>query len=266
MTKKHYRVFRGRLKGAQAILALLVCVLCASCATEQKLPIAQLPPPPKHEIILIEPLDELDIRFRFWPDLNEIQTVRPDGRISLPIIDEVEVAGKTPEEVDQILTERYSAKIKDPDITVIARSLQNQHVYVSGQVLNPGVVYLLTSLRAEARTPGTASLSIQNLTVMQAIFAAGGFNRKTAEPRNVIVIRMQDGKYYATSIDCRQKWENPETEPFLLAPNDLVYVPENRITNVNKWVEQYIEEVIPNTPIFYSHPLGRGMIGYSSGD
>jgi len=242
-------------------------LLCVSCARDQKppLPIAQLPPAPENPEVLIGPGDELDIRFRYWPDLNEVQTVRPDGKISLQIIDEVDVKGLTSAQLDQKLTELYASQLKDPDVTVILRALRNQQIYVGGEVNDPGIIYLLTSLRDEPRTPGTASVSPSGkLSLWEAIVAAGGFNMSSAEMRNVVVIRTIEGKTYSTMVDLRQVLENPETEPFFLAPNDVVFVPKTRISDLNQWVEQYIEEMVPSTSFNFSYPMGRGTFGYDN--
>lgn len=84
--------------------------------------------------------DKLDIKFFYNPELNETVVVRPDGRISLQLVDEVAVAGITPAQIDVLLTSKYSRELKRPDVTVIVKSFGVQQVYVGGEVGRQGPV------------------------------------------------------------------------------------------------------------------------------
>ena len=78
------------------------------------------------------------------------------------------------------------------------------------------------------------------------------------------MLRNVEGTRYATSIDVEKALEQPESEPFYLAPNDVVYVPRTKIYELNQWVTQHIEEVIPDTALLATYNWGRGTIGYSN--
>src|SRR5258708_37674646 len=101
------------------------------------------------------------------PELNESVQIRPDGRISLQLIGEVEVASKTIEEASRMLREKYSKEVRTPDLTIQVRTYASQKVYVVGEVYHPGLINL----------PGP-------MTVFDAISEAGGIkatgNRKLA--------------------------------------------------------------------------------------
>ncbi len=86
---------------------------------------------------LIQPGDGLSIKFFYNPELNDDVVVRPDGKISLQLIDEVQASGKTPSQLDQELTQLYSAELKKPAITVIMRSFGGQQIFVGGEVGKP---------------------------------------------------------------------------------------------------------------------------------
>ncbi|MCP4766465.1 MAG: hypothetical protein GY875_09350 [Gammaproteobacteria bacterium] len=75
---------------------------------------------------VIVPGDELEVKFFNNPELNEAGTVRPDGKISLLLIDEVKASGLSPAELDTHLTELYNDDLKDPEITVFVRSFTAQ--------------------------------------------------------------------------------------------------------------------------------------------
>jgi hypothetical protein len=145
----------------------LVALLCLSaCSHNKNLPPPPKPFPPQAEIppLVLGPGDVLDIKFRYADELNDNQTVRPDGKITLQMVDEVQAAGLTPLELDAKLTELYSKYLKDPVISVVVRELVSQRVYVGGEVNKPGEVLLAGQL-----------------TALQAIMASGGFDKVSAE-------------------------------------------------------------------------------------
>ena len=76
------------------------------------------------------PGDQLDIKFFYNPELNEAVTLRPEGKISLQLVDEVQAAGLPPAELDARLTEAYSRELKKPMVSVIVRSFKGQRIYV----------------------------------------------------------------------------------------------------------------------------------------
>ena len=105
--------------------AVLLCWM-NGCATNQagtKIdnPVLASAPekPPQY---FIQSGDQLQIKFFYNPELNEAVTVRPDGKISLQLVDEVQAAGLTPAQLDDFLTDRYSKELKKPAITVIVGS------------------------------------------------------------------------------------------------------------------------------------------------
>jgi len=110
--------------------------------------------------------------------------------------------------------------------------LATRTIYVGGEVFTSGEVELK-----------------DKMTVLSAVMAAGGFNKTTAEIKSVIIVRFIDDKYYATSIDLETYLYNPQSKPFFLAAQDIIYVPRTRIVEINQWVEQYIAKVLPKTGI-----------------
>ena len=119
------------------MLSLTALILFSGCTTNpaaqkvvpaSQLQAAQTPAAP----YIILPGDQLDIKFFYNPELNESVTVRPDGKISLQLVDEVQAAGLQPAELDARLTEAYSLELKKPLVTVIVRSFKGQRIYVGG--------------------------------------------------------------------------------------------------------------------------------------
>jgi len=177
--------------------------------------------------------DEIDIRFRYWPELDESQIIRPDGMISLQLVQDVQAAGLTPVQLREQLLSLYEAKLRDPEIAVIIRSLANQRIYVGGEVNSPGLIPLQG-----------------DVTLLEAIITAGGFDKTSAQIRNVVLIRLEEGKRRAWTVDLRTALREPESSPVYLRPNDVVFVPRTPIDRLDQWVDQYLSQTIPSELIY----------------
>lgn len=178
--------------------------------------------------VTLGPGDVLDIKFYRTPELNEIQTVRPDGCITLQLIGEVNVMGNTPQEVHDSLIIRYSSQLNDPGITVTVQSLYSNRVYISGEVNGPG--YIETSGR---------------ITALEAIMESGGFNLLTANVKNVLVIRSKDGERYGHRLNLKPALNGQTDQPYYLEPYDIVYVPRTKAAVIDQWIDTHIDGLFP---------------------
>lgn len=178
---------------------------------------------------LIQPGDQLDIKFFYNPELNDLVIVRPDGRISLQLASEIPAAGLTPAQLTSTLEKSYAKELANPGITVIVRSFSSQRIYVDGEVNKPGMVALLGPL-----------------TVLQSIAEAGGL-KDTAKTSQVLIIRKsKDNKPEAIEVNLDEIRNAADgSENVLLAPYDVVYVPKSAVANVNQFIDQYIRRNIP---------------------
>jgi polysaccharide biosynthesis/export protein len=173
--------------------------------------------------------DMLDIKFLYNPELNEQVPVRPDGRISLQIVKDVPVVGLTPAELTNILTEKYAAELKKPEITVIVRQFTSQKVFVDGEVSRRGLILLASPM-----------------TVFEAIAQAGGFTEYARKDEIIIIRRYQDKTPKITVVDMDKFVDGTDFgQDIMLAPYDIVYVPKSAIGNVNTWVDHYIRRMLP---------------------
>jgi len=100
--------------------------------------------------------------------------------------------------------------------------------------------------------------------VLEAIMQAGGFIFPEAETRNVVVIRHIDGQRYAYAVNLEPALKGRRSEPFYLEPQDIVYVPRTKITEVGQWVDQHINNLIPEMGVFFTRSYGRTTIGYDA--
>lgn len=214
----------ARLSRLALLLALLLQTAgCASTTAQFR----EEPSAPPEAKVILRAGDTIDLKFPYWQELNDTQVIRPDGLITLQLIDSVQAQGLTPEELDAKLTELYASKIKDPVISVVVRSLVDQRIYVGGEVNKPGLLTLQGEVDA-----------------LQAVINAGGFN-EMAQIEQVIVIRKDiKGKAVPYKVDLSKSlYETDSKNTLLLQPNDIVYVPKTAIANMDKFVKQYISEL-----------------------
>jgi len=177
----------------------------------------------------IQPGDQLDVKFFYNPELNELLTVRSDGKITLQLVNDVVAAGLTPAELTAALTKAYAPELTNPRIAVIVRISISDKVYVDGEVNRAGLVNLTG--------PTTA---------LQSIAQAGGM-RESARPEEVIVLRRaEDRSVKAIRLNLKDVLHGESSaQDILLKPNDIVYVPKSAIANINKWIDTYIRKNIP---------------------
>ena len=169
---------------------------------------------PDDEQYIIKPGDTLSVKFFFNPELNEQDLiVRPDGRISLQLIHEVEAAALTASQLTSLLAERYKGQLKNPEIAVIVRSVRETlSVYVDGEVNSPGMIEI-----------------VGRLNVLQAVVRANGFKPDTAKTDEVIVIRRdQAGHSFVIQLDIGAALSGKDlSQNIQLFPDDFVQVPRS---------------------------------------
>ncbi len=223
----------------------LLASFMGSCTSPNPaLTINQLEGGTKSAGVNLSPGDVLEIKFFYVPELNEIQTVRPDGKIVLQLAGEVDIEGKTPSRVMAELRSLYEPILKKPEVSVIVRKLAARRVYVGGQVVAPGPVDMDGPLYA-----------------LEAIHFAGGFDSETASVKNVVIIRHKNGLRYGAALDMSKALSGEEYRPFELEPRDIIYVPKTSIAQVNTWIDQHINKIIPKLGVSASFPVNDATLG-----
>ncbi|MEK7729734.1 MAG: polysaccharide biosynthesis/export family protein [candidate division KSB1 bacterium] len=179
-------------------------------------------------------LDDLEIRVQFHERFNDMAKVRPDGRITLQEIGELYVLGLTANEVDRLITEAYAKNIHAPEVTVFVRNFANRSIYVLGEVGKPGRIDLMP-----------------NMTVLQALAAAGG-TVKGAKMNSVVLLRPgSNGNLQALRLDLKRgAIQNGLVQDQTLLPQDLVFVPRTAIANVNDFLTQIYDGLLPPFDIY----------------
>lgn len=175
---------------------------------------------------LLGPGDVLQISVWGYPELTNIITVRPDGMVSFPLINEIKAVGKTPEEIRQEINQQLSKILKDAQVSLTVINFRTINVSVLGEVNKPGL-YSLT----------------ERVDVLKAISAAGGLTDK-AGLKNATIIREEQE---IISVDLEKLLiQNDLTQNYLLNSGDSLYIPKAfTITNISVAGEV-------NSPGFYS--------------
>jgi polysaccharide export outer membrane protein len=146
----------------------------------------------------------------YWKDkdMSADAKVRPDGRIALPLINEVQAAGLTPEQLHQRLTEESKKYMEDANITVVVREINSRKAFITGEVNKPGPYPLIAPT-----------------TVLQLISIAGGLH-EYADSKKILIVRNENGRptsypfNYKDVISRKNLRQNIE-----LKPGDTVIVP-----------------------------------------
>jgi polysaccharide export outer membrane protein len=156
----------------------------------------------------IGPDDVLAIVFWRDKDMSAEVTVRPDGKITLPLINEVQAAGLTPEQLRDSLQQAATKFVEDPTVSVVVKTINSRKVFITGSVSKPGA-YLLSS----------------DTTVMQLIAMSGGV-LEFADSKNITIIRNENGKPTAYRFNYKDVLKHKNLKQNIeLKPGDTVIVP-----------------------------------------
>lgn len=188
-------------------VAVLCIVLCGGCVTGNQAPHVPVSLTLADSAMRIGPGDELEINFFGAPELNLVQRVRPDGKISVRLFGDVQAAGKTPLDIQTELKELYATELQIKAITVVART--SAAAYVTGAVIRPGRVEL-----------------VRPMTALDAVMEAGGFDHRSgARLTKVRVLRTEGDRVQTYQLDFEEILEGKDGSPFYLKPFDTIYVP-----------------------------------------
>ena len=151
--------------------------------------------------------DVLSITFWRDPRLSGDVVVRPDGMISLPLLNDVNAAGLTPEKLAGLLAEAAVKYIADPDVTVIVKEIHSRNVFVLGNVASPGMIPLTSEMN-----------------MLKLIAVAGGL-LEYADKGNIVIIRTENGQEKRLKFNYNDVLKGKNVKQnILLQPGDTVVV------------------------------------------
>src|SRR5262245_10718505 len=191
----------GRLTFAQQTLPKGV----ASSTAAPTAAVTGVTPPPDY---IIGPSDQLSIVFWREKELSADVLVRPDGKISLPLLNDVQAGGLTPEQLRERVTQAAQRFVEDPNATVVVREINSRQVFITGEVEKPGEYTLMGQT-----------------TVLQLIATAGGI-KEYADKEKIVILRTENGRETAFKFNYQQvvRQQKPN-QNIVLKPGDTVVVP-----------------------------------------
>jgi polysaccharide biosynthesis/export protein len=176
-------------------------------AKNQKPEAAQAPETSSESDYVIGADDTLRISVWKEPDLSETLPVRPDGKISMPLLNDIPAAGLTPVQLKDSITEKLKKFIADPRVTVVVTAMNSRRIFVSGEVVHSGPMVLLP-----------------HMTMLQALSQAGF--TQFANVKAIYLLRTENGKQEKLPFNYKEviKGNHPE-QNIVLKPGDTVVVP-----------------------------------------
>jgi polysaccharide biosynthesis/export protein len=156
----------------------------------------------------IGPQDMLRIDVWKEPDISRVVPVRPDGKITLPLVNDVQASGLTTNQLAAKIAEGLKKYITSPQVTVGVTEINSRKFFVSGEVARPGAFPLLP-----------------NMTVLQALSSAGGFTQFARE-KKIYILRMEDGKQVKHPFNYKEVISGKSVEQnIILEGGDIIVVP-----------------------------------------
>jgi polysaccharide export outer membrane protein len=176
-----------------------------AAATDPRTIPSGVPLPPGY---LIGPEDVLSIVYWKDKDMSTEVAVRPDGRISVPLLNDIQAAGLTPEQLRERLTEDSKKYIEDPSVTVVVKVINSRKVFITGEVGKPGPYPLVAPM-----------------TVLQLIALAGGL-RDYAQTKKIVIVRTENGRQTTYKFNYKDVSAGRKLQQNIeLKPNDTIVVP-----------------------------------------
>jgi len=173
--------------------------------------------------------DLVEVYVHRQPEFSRQGTIRPDGYLTLPVIDEIKAVGLTPRQLDNLVTEALSSRLKEPEVTIFVQNIVEPMVYVIGDV---GAATPVPLRRAK--------------TLAQVVAQVSGILR-TGDMEQIAIIRLQNnGKLRATMLEDIGQGQSGlllAMQNTSLQAEDIIFVPESKRSQFVRWIQDYI-----NTP------------------
>ena len=207
-----------------ACLLLAAAAFSAQDKTDDKVKIVKDQPPKLKPAddgrYRINPGDVFEVKYRYTPEFNQTVKVQPDGFVTLEIVGDLEVADLSLPEIKKAILKKASVRLKDPEITILLKEFQQPYFVVAGEVSQPG--------RFDMNEPTTA---------LQAVLLAGGFKNTAKSSQIVVYRRINKQTAEVRMLDLKKIRENADLEnDFPLEAGDMILVPQNKITKVERYV------------------------------
>jgi polysaccharide export outer membrane protein len=169
----------------------------------------------------LQPSDVLEVQYRYTPEFNQTVSVQPDGFVSLNVVGDLKLGGLALDAAKELLVKKSSARLRDPEISLILKEYEKPHFFVAGEVVSPG--------RFEMRS---------TVSTMEAVAVAGGLKNSAKHSQAILYRKVNADTAEAKLINLKQiATLTGMGEDFELRPGDLLFVPQNRISKIERFVK-----------------------------
>jgi polysaccharide export outer membrane protein len=174
----------------------------------------------RHPQYRLRKSDVVEINFTFSPEFDQTATILPDGFLSLRTVGDLFAEGLTVAELKDLVRQAYAPTLLDPEVSIILKDFERPFFIAGGQVGHPG--------KYELRSP---------TTVAEAIAVAGGFTEQSRHSQVVVFRRVTVSVVEAHVLNVKAMLASRNLEEdFELKPGDMLFVPQNRISKVRKFL------------------------------
>jgi polysaccharide biosynthesis/export protein len=177
-------------------------------AVEKPVPITDPTPLAQNDDYVLGPQDVIAINVWRDPELSRIEPVRPDGKISLPLVGDMKASGLTLKMLQTQITKALEDYVRKPEVTVILQEANSHRFNLLGEVARPGSYLLAT-----------------NMTVLDALAAAGGFRDFAKVTRIYVLRKMPNGSSERIPFNYKQAIKGSRDMNLQLLPGDTIVVP-----------------------------------------
>lgn len=240
----------GSILGAllPVLTAVLLAVVVAGCTSTSVDPVEQNPEGfagwvdtvPHYRI---GPGDRLSVTYLRTPEVNQDVLVLPDGRISLMTTGSLDVMDLSVDQITDLVADRSQKVLRNPVVAVAVTEATSAKIYVGGSVARPGAYDLKGRIGA-----------------MEAVDIAGGFNDDAHMAQAILIRRSPADRPMLRLIDLQSFLGGGDavaSRDVPLYPGDILFIPRSSIGEVNLWIEQFINRVLPFSRSF-SYTINRG--------
>lgn len=222
--------------------------------------------PDSRQEYLLQPNDDIELKFPQHGALNEVVKVRPDGKVQLQMIGTVQAAGLSPEALREVLLKRYARVLRNPDVAVLLRNATTQNVRVAGGTARAGLYNLqptviVRSFQApqifvggEVLRPGMLAWR-PGMTVIQAIAESGWYLPSAEISKLMVLRRTADNRSELLRPDFGPDLNGEQRADVALQPFDVVLLPKNSAASLADALNLYVFNLFP--------PLRNSSLGFS---
>lgn len=180
----------------------------------------------------IKPGDDLAVNFYLNTEFNDEVTVRPDGKISLRLVGEINARDLTPAQLAANIDKAYADELRDPGATVHVKGSPSRRIYVHGEVVKPGALPLQP-----------------RMTAVQAVAESGGLTPDAGADRAILMRRDACGQPYGIPFNLdHAAHEGSSHDDMVLLPGDVIVVPRSKVADIGLFVKHYFKDLLPVNP------------------